>query len=78
MAHWRMQLNNAISRLSLGLNVVNWSDHMSGPRYSPTWTSIVLINGVQYGVGHGRSKDASREEAACQAYATLTAQHGLQ
>ncbi|EMD36423.1 hypothetical protein CERSUDRAFT_115436 [Gelatoporia subvermispora B] len=77
MTHWRMQLNNILHRVHFGTSVVNWQDQSSGPQYQPVWTSMVLINGLQYGIGTGRSKDASREAAAYQAYQALTAQYGV-
>jgi len=75
MTHWRMQLNNLLHRLPIDRNALHWVDEATGPRYSPTWTSKVEINDVQYGIGHGPSKDASREQAAEQAYNALAAEY---
>jgi ribonuclease-3 len=45
----------------------------SGPDHSKTFTATVLVDGVALGVGEGKSKKLAEQEAASEAFDTLSA-----
>jgi len=64
-----MILNNYLQEAH-GTTAV-YDDSWRGPQDAAIWTSVVSFNGIEYGRGSARSKNASREEAATRAVRAL-------
>ncbi|KZV93757.1 hypothetical protein EXIGLDRAFT_716744 [Exidia glandulosa HHB12029] len=65
-----LMLNNELQRRGKH-GVVRWVDRMDGPHHSPSWTSRVYIEEVEYAIGYGPTKQAARDHAAALALAAL-------
>ncbi|KZV82661.1 hypothetical protein EXIGLDRAFT_778303 [Exidia glandulosa HHB12029] len=63
-------LNNELQRQGKH-GVVRWVDRMDGSHSSPSWTSRVYIEEVEYAIGYGPTKQAARDHAAALALAAL-------
>ncbi|KAF8483242.1 hypothetical protein JB92DRAFT_2762799, partial [Gautieria morchelliformis] len=68
--HWAMLLHNELQRQSR-LSTLSWDDKGVGPSHNVVWTSVVLINEIEYGRGSARKKQSARDEAAKNALETL-------
>ncbi|KAJ6601391.1 hypothetical protein DFH09DRAFT_1127657 [Mycena vulgaris] len=66
--HSRTELNNVAARR--GQTLV-YADSSIGPLDRPQWTSIVYLNGYEYGRGSSSTKGEAREGAAHQALALI-------
>ncbi|MDO4910975.1 MAG: ribonuclease III [Corynebacterium sp.] len=60
---------------SLKLPMAVYTSTSEGPVHDPTFTATVLINGVDYGVGHGPNKKTAEQEAALTAIQKLRAEN---
>ncbi|KAF8987988.1 hypothetical protein BDQ17DRAFT_527081 [Cyathus striatus] len=70
--HYRNQLNR-VSQI-LGCRIV-FQDSLFGPQNAPTWTSICMVNGIEYGRGSGPNKNIAQEQAAYQALEAFRVQY---
>ncbi|KAF8152595.1 hypothetical protein B0H34DRAFT_726724 [Crassisporium funariophilum] len=71
----RNRLNNACQFMHNGKTPVYESTH-TGPQHDRVWTSIVYVEGIEYGRGSGRGQDSAREAAAVAALAEMERQYG--
>ncbi|KAJ7103111.1 hypothetical protein B0H15DRAFT_193695 [Mycena belliarum] len=62
--HNRTELNNVAARRG---QIVAYTDSQTGPLNKAEWTSVVFVNGYEYGRGSGKTKASAREGAARQA-----------
>ncbi|KAK7016771.1 Interferon-induced, double-stranded RNA-activated protein kinase [Paramarasmius palmivorus] len=63
-----LQLNNYCQRIRVR---PEYATSAFGPPHDPTWSSIVYINGKEYGRGAGKTRVAAGDAAAKQALDTL-------
>jgi ribonuclease-3 len=68
---FKTELQEALARL--GLSVAYAVLEIEGPPHDRRFTAAANVDGVQSGVGHGRSKKEAEQEAAKQALAALPA-----
>ncbi|KAJ6623102.1 hypothetical protein B0H10DRAFT_2011180 [Mycena sp. CBHHK59/15] len=66
--HNRTQLNNTAAQQGRS---VQYSNTQSGPLDNATWTSIVYVNGYEFGRAEARTKAGAQEGAARQAIALI-------
>ncbi|MGY1659633.1 putative dsRNA-binding protein [Geodermatophilus sp. SYSU D00705] len=67
---WKTSLQELGSARGLGAPVYNVADE--GPDHAKTFTATVLLAGVVYGRGTGRTKKAAEQEAAEAAHRALS------
>jgi ribonuclease III len=66
---YKTELQEALARRGQGVSYAVLE--VDGPPHDRRFTCAALIEGVQVGIGHGRSKKAAEQEAAQQALAAL-------
>lgn len=69
---WKTSLQELTAALDLGVPEYRLDD--AGPDHAKTFTATVVVGGVAYGVGRGRSKKDAEQEAAAATWTTLRAQ----
>ncbi|KAF8814347.1 hypothetical protein BYT27DRAFT_7130055 [Phlegmacium glaucopus] len=78
----RTQLNDACQHIlrnnRFSAKMPKYEYHSRGPQHNTIWTAIISIEGIEYGMGEGRTQDAASDAAATQALSQLLNQYGLQ
>ncbi|KAF9469725.1 hypothetical protein BDZ94DRAFT_1303399 [Collybia nuda] len=69
MSNYRNQLNTITAQRK---QRPVYNDIQAGSQHDPVWTSTVSWGGMEYGRGSGKTKNESREAAACAALQLLS------